>query len=83
MCKDVVIKMKLMQSQVDNDLHEDVLLQSELQHALHFLIDGHENIEMPFQSNVKSIAAYAEVGEFRILKNTLISQLNGNHLYLR
>ena len=30
MCKDIVIEAELMQSQVDNDLHEDVELQSEL-----------------------------------------------------
>jgi fructose/tagatose bisphosphate aldolase len=30
MCKDVVIAMKSMQSHVENDLHEDVELQSEL-----------------------------------------------------
>ena len=30
MCKDVVIETKGVQSQVENDLHEDVELQSEL-----------------------------------------------------
>ena len=30
MCKDVVIETELMQSQLDNDLHDDVELQSEL-----------------------------------------------------
>ena len=43
MCKGVVIEMELMQSQVENDLHEDVELQCELQHALDVLIDEHEN----------------------------------------
>ena len=78
MCKDVVIETELMQSQVENDLHEDVELQSELRHALDVLIDEHENVEMPSQSNVKSIVAYVEVGESRIFKSTLVSQLNGN-----
>ena len=55
-----------MQSHVENDLHEDVELESELQHALDVLIDEPENVEMPFQSNVKFIAAYVEVGESRI-----------------
>ena len=53
-------------------------LQSELRHALDVLIDEHENVEMPSQSNVKSIVAYVEVGESRIFKSTLVSQLNGN-----
>ena len=74
MCKDVVIEMELMQSQVDmqveNDLHEDMELQSELWHDLDVLINEHENVEMPSQSNVKSITAYVEVGESRILKST-------------
>ena len=30
MCKNVVIKTELMQFQVENDLHEDVVLQREL-----------------------------------------------------
>ena len=32
-----------MQLHVENDLHENVELQSELQHALDVLIDEHEN----------------------------------------
>ena len=47
MCKDVVIVMELMQSRVENDLHEDVELQSDLRHALGVPIDEHENVEMP------------------------------------
>ena len=48
-CKDVVIETKLMQSQVEGDLHEDVELQSEPQHALDGLkLMKHENIDMPF-----------------------------------
>ena len=62
MCKDVDIKTELMQFQVKNDLHEDAELQSELQHALDVLIDKHENVEMPSQSDVKSVVAYVEVG---------------------
>ena len=42
------------------------------------LIDKHEDVEMPSQSNVKSIVAYVEVGESRNLKGTFVSQLNGN-----
>ena len=42
------------------------------------LIDEHENVEMPSQSNVKFIVAYVEVGESRILESTLVSQLNAN-----
>jgi hypothetical protein len=42
MCNDVVIETKLMQWQVENDLHEDVELQSELRNALDVLIDEHE-----------------------------------------
>ena len=38
----VVMKTKLMQFQVENDLHEDVELQSEIRHALDVLIDEHE-----------------------------------------
>ncbi len=41
-------------------------LQSELQHALDALNDKHTNIKMPSQSNVKSIVAYIEIGEYRI-----------------
>ena len=78
MCKGVVIETNLRQPQVENDLHEDVELQSELQHALDVLIDEHEIVEMPFQSNGKSIVAYVEVGKSRIFKSTLVSQLNGN-----
>ena len=53
-------------------------LQSELQHALDIRIEEHENVEMPFQSNVKSIMTYVEVGESRIFKCILVNQLNGN-----
>ena len=37
-----------------------------------------KNVEMPSQSNVKSIMAYVGVGESRIFKSTLVSQWNGN-----
>ena len=57
-------------------------LQSELRHALDVLINEHEKVEMPSQSNVKSIVAYVEVGrevgESRIFKSTFVSQMNGN-----
>ena len=49
MCNDVVIEMKSMHSQVENDLHEDAELQSELRHALDVLTDEHEIVEMPSQ----------------------------------
>ena len=52
--------------QIENDLYEDAELQSELQHALDVLIDEHENVEMPSQSNVKFTVAYAEVGSLSI-----------------
>jgi hypothetical protein len=67
-----------MQLQVGNNLQEDVELQSELRHALDVLIDGHENVEVSSQSNVKFIVAYVDVGESRVFKSTLVSQLNGN-----
>ena len=76
MCKDVVIEMVLMRSQVN--LHEDVPLQSELPHAFDVLMDEPKNVEMPYQSDVKSIVAYVEVSESTIFKSTLVSQLNGN-----
>ncbi len=76
MCKDVVIEMVLMRSQVN--LHEDVPLQSELPHAFDVLMDEPKNAEMPYQSDVKSIVAYVEVSESTIFKCTLVSQLNGN-----
>ena len=41
MCKDVVIETELMQSHVENGLHEDVEWQSEFRHALNVLIDEH------------------------------------------
>jgi hypothetical protein len=37
-----------------------------------------KNVEITSQSNVKSIVAYVEVGESRIFKSILVSQLNGN-----
>ena len=75
MCKDIVIKTELMYSHVENDLHEDVELHRELWHALDVLINDCENVEMSSQSNVKSILGYVEVGESRIFKSTLVSQL--------
>ena len=44
------IETELMQSLVENDLHEGVELQNELWHALDILIDEHENVEMLSQS---------------------------------
>ena len=61
-----------MQSQVENDLHEDVELQSELQHAWDVLIDEHEYVEIPSQSNVNSVVTYVEVGESRTFKVHLL-----------
>ena len=54
--------MESIQWQVENDLHEEVELQSQLQHTLDVLIDEHENLEIPPQSNVKSMMAYVKVG---------------------
>ena len=68
MWKEVVIGTELMPSQVDNDFHEDVEVQSELRHAWDVLIDEHENVEMPSQAYVKSIVAYVEVEESRVSK---------------
>jgi hypothetical protein len=65
-CKYVVIEIKLMQSQVENDLHKNVELQNKLQHALDVLLDEHENVEMLSPLSVKSIVAYVEVRESRI-----------------
>ena len=53
-------------------------LQSELRRALEVMVDEHESVEFPSQSNVKSSVAYVKVGESRIFKSTLVSQLNGN-----
>jgi hypothetical protein len=78
MCKDVVIETEIDASQVENDFHEDVKLQSELRNTLDVIINEHENVEMPSQSDVKSIVGYVELGESRIFKNTLVSQLNEN-----
>ena len=52
MCKDVVIETEIDASQVENDFHEDVKLQSELrfQHTLDVSIDGIDNIETLSQS---------------------------------
>lgn len=77
MCKDVVIATALMQSHIENGLHEDVQLQSKLQHALEISMDEHENVEVPSQSNIKPIMAYVEVGGSKILKSTLFNKLNG------
>ena len=55
-----------MQSQVENDLYEVLELQSELRLALDVLIDKHENVKIPSQSNVNDIVAYVEVGESKI-----------------
>ena len=50
MCKDVVIKMELMQLQVEIDSYEDMKLQSEFQHALDVLNDEHKKLKLSFQS---------------------------------
>ena len=62
MCKDVVTTTELMQSHIGSDLHEDVELQSKLQHALDESMDEREVVEMPSQSNLKSIMTYIDVG---------------------
>jgi len=45
---------------------------NELRHALYVLFDAHKNVEIPSQSNVKSIMAYVEVEEYRIFKVHLL-----------
>ena len=77
-CKDAFVEAEGMQSWVEDDLHEVVQLESELRHTLDVLVDEHEGAQIPSPSNVKSIIAYLEVGESRIFKSTLVSQLNGN-----
>ena len=67
-----------MHSQVENGLYEDVELQGELWHALDVLVDEHKTVDMPSQSNVKSIVTNVEVGESAIFKSALVSELNGN-----
>ena len=83
MCKDVVIDAKLMRLYVKNYIHEDMELQSELQHALDVLTYKHENVEMPFQSNVEFILACVEVGESRIFKIHLLVNGMAIQLYLK
>ena len=52
-CARMLLETKLMQLQVENDLHDDEELQSELRHALDIvLIDEHENVQMSSQSMV-------------------------------
>ena len=48
MCKDVVIDAKLMRLYVKNYIHEDMELQSELQHAVDVLTYKHEMLKCPF-----------------------------------
>ena len=48
-------------------MHEDVKLQSELRNALDVMIDEHENVEIPSQSDIKSMG-YVEVGESKNFK---------------
>ena len=77
-CKDVVMETDLMKLHIENDLHEDVELQSKLQHALNVPMDEREKVEMLFQSNIKSIVACIELGKSKILKVQLLNKLNGN-----
>ena len=37
-----------------------------------------KNVEMPSQSNVKSIVSHVKVGKSKNFQSTLVSQLNGN-----
>ena len=75
MCKDVVIEMDLVQPQVESNLHGDVELQSELQHALDVLIHEHKNVEMPSQFNVK---VHCDLCKCRGVQNFQTNQLNRN-----
>ena len=72
------IEAKGLQSLVEDDINEDVELESQLRYTLDILVDEHEGAEIPSLSNAKSTVAYAMVGESRIFKSTLVSQLNGN-----
>ena len=47
-------------------------------YLLDFIIDENKNVEMPSQSNVKSIVAYVQVGKSGIFKSIIVRQLNGN-----
>ena len=58
-------------------------LQSELRHALNDLVDAHENVAMPSQSNVKFIVAYVEVRESRISRVHLLVNCLEIQLYLK
>ena len=69
-CPRMLSKKELMQLQMIYT--KDVELQSELWHALDVLTNEHENVEMPSQSNLKSIVAYVEAGESRMFKVNLL-----------
>ena len=55
-----------MQSLAEDDINEDVELESQLRHTLDVLVDEHEGVEIPSLSNAKSAVAYVMVGESRI-----------------
>ena len=76
--KNDVRETKLMESQGEHDLHEDLELHRSFNMPWMFYFLNMKNVEMPSQSNVKSDVAYVEVGESRIFKSILVSQLNGN-----
>ena len=80
MCKDVVIEMDLMQSLIENDLQEDVGLQSELQHALDVLVDEMLNT-LSIYCKVHFNLCRGRVST--IFKSTIVSQLNGNRTLSR
>ena len=46
-CKDVFIKVEGLQSSAEDDINEDVELESQLRHTLDALVDEHEGAEIP------------------------------------
>ena len=73
-CKGAFIKVEGLQLFAEDDINEDVELESQFRHILDVLVDEHEGNEIPFLSNAKSNLAYVMVGKSRIF----LSQLNGN-----
>ena len=78
MCKDVIIEVDLMQSQVENDYMKMWSCKVSFDMPWMVLLMNMKNVDTPSQFDVKSIMTYVEVGESRIFKSTLVSQLNGN-----
>ena len=71
-CNDAFIEAEGLQSLAEDDINEDVELESQLRHTLDILVDEHEGDEIPSLSNAKSIVAYVMVEESRIFKLHLL-----------